>query len=126
MKKILLGALIVFILIAAFFDTKDYVLGNKLKDINKAMVTEVNPDYETARYEMEMAMDNTLKSIKASYNKKYKLPNNNYYIVYLDTTSIPIILIVIITGIGGLFLFIINFIKGNEGDNKYGKDPKLV
>lgn len=81
MKKILLGVLIVFLLIAAFFDTKDYVLGNKLKGINKAMVTEVNPDYETAKYEMEMAMDNTVKSIKASYYKKYKLPNNNYYIL---------------------------------------------
>lgn len=46
--------------------------------------------------------------------------------VDLDTTSLPIILITLITGIGGLFLFIINFINGNEGDNKYGKDPKRV
>lgn len=46
--------------------------------------------------------------------------------VNLDTISLPIILITLFTVLGGLFLFIINFIKGNEGDNKYGKDPKRV
>ena len=44
----------------------------------------------------------------------------------LDTTSLPIILITIFVNIGGLFLFIVYFINGNEGDNKYGKDPKRV
>lgn len=37
-----------------------------------------------------------------------------------------LVIISIILAIPMLFLFIINFINGNEGDNKYGKDPKRV
>lgn len=40
-------------------------------------------------------------------------------------TWITIVLGLLVGG-AGLFLFVINFIRGNEGDNKYGEDPKRM
>ena len=37
-----------------------------------------------------------------------------------------LVIISLIIAIPMLFLLIVNFINGNEGDNKYGKDPKRV
>ncbi|WP_420493950.1 hypothetical protein QA541_09315 [Macrococcus psychrotolerans] len=81
MKKILLGLFIVFLAIGAIRDTKDYVLGNDLTDleVESGLYSGQYLDYEEASSAMSDAMGEKF-SVKANHvDRTFKLPNGHYY-----------------------------------------------
>lgn len=60
----------------------------------------------------------TIISVIVSLTDLFPIQSN------MGTGMLLIISLIII--LPGLFLFICNFIRGNDGDNKYGPDPKRI